>query len=430
MKELISTMAASRRFLFTSSFFRIHRNTLSTTTKTTSFSPFILKPLFTKTPSSISKTHVLLPLPFSFISKPLILKSYTTASEAIDTLTDNDGSSETTSFSYSHPWPEWVSFIEKLNSNGYFDKSLLPVEDNNEGGGGVEDDAVIGTTNRDLNKLRNASLTFSRDRFDIFRSLSREHIQTMVECGCPSLFRKAVNSAKRLRAFLKLDEGDVCSACNLRGSCDRAYGILKDSEAPARTVDIVRMLLIYALDPIVLSGEEKPHGREQIEASARKLLSELVELSETPPDPALPKPAINPPRVSQGMGREPSKDVEMKRGDWICPNCTFMNFARNIRCLECKADGPNRVNIDDIDKKKGDWTCPQCQFMNFARNTKCIRPHCGEPRPKRDLQPGEWECPKCDFLNYRRNKFCLKCSCDKPKDEVAEYEDIIWKRPR
>lgn len=31
----------------------------------------------------------------------------------------------------------------------------------------------------------------------------------MVECGCPNLFRKSVNSAKRLRAFLQLDEGDV-----------------------------------------------------------------------------------------------------------------------------------------------------------------------------------------------------------------------------
>lgn len=48
-----------------------------------------------------------------------------------------------------------------------------------------------------------------------FRSLSREHIQVVVECGCPSLFRKAVNSAKRLRATLGLDEGDVGSLTHL-----------------------------------------------------------------------------------------------------------------------------------------------------------------------------------------------------------------------
>ncbi|KAF9625333.1 hypothetical protein IFM89_021703 [Coptis chinensis] len=193
-------------------------------------------------------------------------------------------------------------------------------------------------------------------------SLSREHIQTMVECGCPSLFQKLLIQLKKIESiFLKLDEGDAkffmaCPFCMLplllrKARKALAYGILKDSEASAcTTVDIVSMLLIYALDPIVLSGEEKPHGREQIEASARKLLSELVELSETPPDPALPKPAINP--------------------------------------QECKADGPNRVNIDDIDKKKGTGHA------------------------------------------HKETSSVLSVVRDKPKDEVAEYEDIIWKRPR
>lgn len=41
------------------------------------------------------------------------------------------------------------------------------------------------------------------------RCLPREDILTVVECGCPNLLRKSVNSAKRLRAYLKIDEGDV-----------------------------------------------------------------------------------------------------------------------------------------------------------------------------------------------------------------------------
>jgi hypothetical protein len=36
-----------------------------------------------------------------------------------------------------------------------------------------------------------------------------------------------------------------------------------------------------------------------------------------------------------------------------------MNFSRNIRCLECKAEGPKRVSVDEAEMKKGDWTCPQ-----------------------------------------------------------------------
>lgn len=115
----------------------------------------------------------------------------------------------------------------------------------------------------------------------------------------------------------------VCSGCNLRGSCDRAYVILKESEADARTVDIVRVLLFHALDPLVISGGEKPVSGELVESSARKLLSELLQLSETSPDPALPKPAA---RVSKKKERSlivtndrMSQEVEMKRGDWICP---------------------------------------------------------------------------------------------------------------
>lgn len=41
------------------------------------------------------------------------------------------------------------------------------------------------------------------------RLLPTHDIQAVVEGGCPNLLRKAVNSAKRLRAHLQLDEGDV-----------------------------------------------------------------------------------------------------------------------------------------------------------------------------------------------------------------------------
>lgn len=44
----------------------------------------------------------------------------------------------------------------------------------------------------------------------LIRLLSSEDIQAVVEGGCPNLLRKAVNSAKRLRAHLRLEEGDVC----------------------------------------------------------------------------------------------------------------------------------------------------------------------------------------------------------------------------
>ncbi|CAK9179254.1 unnamed protein product [Ilex paraguariensis] len=374
-----------------------------------------------------------------------------------------------------HPWPEWVRFVDRLSSKGYLkESSLAPaVTVADDGGdiretrGGIDGDGV---EYKDINLLKDGCLSFARDRFDIFKSLSKEDIQRVVEKGCPNLFRKAVNSAKRLRAYLHLDEGDVCSACNLRGSCDRAYVILKETEASARTVDIVRILLLYALDPLVISGAENPSSRGAIEASARKLILELIELSETSPDPELPKPAVKASQIKEksldslvddfsrdaemkrgdwmclkcnfmnfsrnikcrkcgdgGPRRVGGDDVEMKKGDWVCHECSFMNFARNVRCLKCKAEGPKRVSADNVEMKKGDWNCSQCGFMNFASNTKCLR--CRGPRPKRQLNPGEWECPSCDFLNFKGNMVCRKCNCERLKDVRSEDEDQPWRRP-
>ncbi|XP_026386775.1 zinc finger protein VAR3, chloroplastic-like [Papaver somniferum] len=275
-----------------------------------------------------------------------------------------------------HPWPEWSNFIEKLKNNGYF----------------FNEDPLTGLA--DLSQLRYACLSFARDRLDAIKSLSREDTEIVVKYGCPSLDRKVVNAAKRLRAFVGLDEEDVCSGCNLRGSCDRANMKQEDSEASAHTADVMRMLLMYALDPLVHSSE-KPNGREYVEASARRLLSEL---SEAPPDPSLTNSDVRPKRKSVNLNKSQYyQNIEMKKGDWMCSKCNFMNFARNILCLKCKEDGPKLVSHNSAEMKKGDWTCPKCEFMNFARKKICFR--CQGLRSKRELQPGEWECPSCDFVN-------------------------------
>ncbi|KAK6249802.1 hypothetical protein SCA6_003807 [Theobroma cacao] len=408
------------------------------------------KPLFLPFPSQLLSSK-----PFPTLA--LRFHRHTSSAAALDTTLNANSTELLDSASEPHPWPEWVTFVDRLKSKGYLVEATAATAD-------------AGTDYKDMNLLKDACLSFARDRYDLFKLLSTNEIETVVGSGCPNLFRKAVNSAKRLRAYVRLDEGDVCSTCNLRGSCDRAYVILKESEGASRTVDIVRILLSYALDPIVISGGEKPPGREHIDVSARNLLSDLTKLSETSPAPELPRPAAKAsPRKEKtisGNDDEVFQNVEMKRGDWmcpkcnflnfsknlqclkckedgpknvggdetemkkgdwICPECNFMNFSRNIRCLKCKTEGPKKVVTDDIQMKKGDWNCPECGFMNFASNRKCLR--CQEARPKRQLNPGEWECPSCDFLNYRRNKVCLKCNHDRPKEQTKEYNEHTWRRP-
>ncbi|THG21299.1 hypothetical protein TEA_008079 [Camellia sinensis var. sinensis] len=421
---------------------------------------------------------------------PLRFRRYISSSAAVDNISGN--SLETSSSDSHHPWPEWVAFVDRLQAKGYFagnsSSAAAAEEEEGEDGGG-------GGFYKDMNVLKDASLSFARDRFDIFKSLSREDIQTVVGSGCPNLLRKAVNSAKRLRAYVRLDEGDVCSACNLRGSCDRAYVILKETEAEARTVDVVRILLFYALDPLVISGGEMPPGRALVEASARNLLSDLIVLSETSPNHTLPKAAVQAShkkdRSLNFINDEFSTDVEMKRGDWMCPKkklsqgsdeteartqisdlealsrfnkedgqkmpvldpgelswnlslshrlssidelmslnflcrCNFMNFAKNQRCLKCKEDGPKKVGFDDVEMKKGDWICPECSFMNFSRNVRCLK--CKTEGPKRvsvddvEMKKGDWNCPQ-------KNIVCLKCDCERPKDVSTQYEDQLWHRP-
>lgn len=87
-------------------------------------------------------------------------------------------------------------------------------------------------------------------------------------------------------------------------------------------MDIARLLLTYALDPLVLSGGDKPSGREHVEVSVRKLLSELSELSEKPHDAAAVKVDMKSPsrkeKPSKFTKDALSQDVEMKRGDWMC----------------------------------------------------------------------------------------------------------------
>ncbi|KAJ6843933.1 zinc finger protein VAR3, chloroplastic [Iris pallida] len=369
-------------------------------------------------------------------STPLsLLRLCSSSSSSVAAAGEAEASSAASS-SLAHPWPEWDQFLEKMKSKGYFHRTIETAagDDKSDGAGGGGGEAVSGGRGffSDQNRVKNACLTFARERFDILRSLPKGEIKTVVECGCPNLMRKTVNSAKRLRAFLKLDEGDVCGACSLRGSCDRAYAIATEDEG-ACTVDVMRILMTYSVDPVLRSGVANPSIKDHVHESARKLLAELTKLSDTTVSPDLPAPAAQhsgqkePSQKSQITNRnKPSQDVEMKKGDWLCPRCKFLNFARNVRCLKCKEDGPKRVNFGDTEMKLGDWSCPQCEFMNFARNKKCFR--CQESRPERELNPGEWECPSCDFVNFRGNKVCKKCNQDRPEDDTSShFGDRIWR---
>nr|GMD72548.1 zinc finger protein VAR3, chloroplastic-like [Ipomoea batatas] len=236
----------------------------------------------------------------------------------------------------SHPYPEWVDLMETLLKNGYFASVGSPCLRNNELG------------NKDSNEIRTACLNFARDQFGLVRYLSQKDIEVIAQAGCPSVDRKVVNSGKRLRAHLGIDEGNVCSSCILRGNCERAYVKVREDEG-RRTVDVMRLLFIYGLDPISGLVENKPCLNERVKKSVRKLLKEIVEFSK-----------------AEG-GYETNNAL-------IPGRCNFLNFAKNTRCLQCKENPPKRL------LHPGEWECESCNYINFKRNVVCLK--CDHRRPR------------------------------------------------
>ncbi|KAH9616905.1 hypothetical protein KSS87_002888 [Heliosperma pusillum] len=308
-----------------------------------------------------------------------------------------------------HPWPEWVSFVDRLKSRGYF-----PNSSSGDDNGGL--------VYREHKLLKDPCLSFARDRYDVFKSLSKDDIQSVVEIGCPTLVRKVVNSAKRLREYVGLEEKNVCDVCNLRGSCDRAFLKPNDSSL-VQTVDIMRLLMFYALDPMVISEAVRPTSNEQAESSARRLLSMLMDLSEASETPISKEIPLKKEKIVNSAATVVSQDIRTRKQGWVCPKCSFLNLKKNSQCRECNEDRPKMQDSAPADVQKGDWNCPQCNYVNFARNISCLK--CKEDAPRRhvELKAGDWHCRTCKYLNYARNTQCRNCmEADPEKKESVHIE--------
>ncbi|GAB4858009.1 hypothetical protein Ancab_015913 [Ancistrocladus abbreviatus] len=242
-----------------------------------------------------------------------------------------------------HPWPEWLKFVGRVRSAGYSSEGLNVVGDELASADALSDDFARDAT---------ACMAFAQHNANALWSLSRKDIEVVVENGSPFLFKNCLDSSRRMKSFV--------NDCVL------------ESDKPT-TVDLMKFLLSYASMATISSEKNNMHNREVVEPSIRSLFMELSLINGTPPEPVFSGQMQNQFPGRYGQTRPFGRNIEMKRGDWICQRCNFMNFARNMKCLECE-----------------------------------------EPRPKRQLTGGEWECPQCDFFNYGRNAVCLRCDCKKP----------------
>mmetsp|Transcript_51045 Transcript_51045/g.148173 ORF Transcript_51045/g.148173 Transcript_51045/m.148173 type:complete len:486 (+) Transcript_51045:117-1574(+) len=138
-----------------------------------------------------------------------------------------------------------------------------------------------------------------------------------------------------------------------------------------------------------------------------------------------------------GGGAQPgSGGFGLKPGDWYCPACKDHQFARNARCNKCGEANPNPTNAsgNSLPQKPGDWTCPSCGDLQFAKNMSCRRCGMANPSPGASLKalqeglattqefmqkPGDWTCPQCGDLVFARNTHCRKCMTANPNSMVT-----------
>uniref|UniRef100_A0ACD5W2C0 Uncharacterized protein n=1 Tax=Avena sativa TaxID=4498 RepID=A0ACD5W2C0_AVESA len=308
-------------------------------------SPLRLRPsaaaftLFISTPTAASRRQLLL-------SSPSPLRTLSTSAAAASPLPYGSSFASPPPPPQA-PLPEWSHLVDRLAAAGYAARGRSAADEFAVASGlGLSAEAESAVS---------SCLAFARDRPDLLRSLPRKDVEVVVANAAPALFKDGEASAQRLQQYLAGEEDDAMESVR------------------AETVDIVRYLLSYAYS----SSDSYVEEKELTDSAVRNILAELVNSSGLSSTSSFVESAagqgtlIQPERSSRPPGQ--GQNIEMKRGDWICTRCSFMNFARNARCLECN-----------------------------------------EHRPKKMLTGGEWECPQCDFYNYGRNMSCLRCECKRP----------------
>jgi hypothetical protein len=168
--------------------------------------------------------------------------------------------------SLEHPWAEWVQFLEHLNDSGYLSKAL------NFQGGPID----LRDCSMELlgHHLRFAAQIFAKDHAEISKLLSGSDMRKIALFGCPSLEKKDVFAAKRLRSFFNIEQGTACRPCNLKDTCSAPFA--KVSKVRSLTAeDVVRLLCTFGLN----AEKNELSIPDDVKQSVVNLLKELVDFS-------------------------------------------------------------------------------------------------------------------------------------------------------
>lgn len=106
-----------------------------------------------------------------------------------------------------------------------------------------------------------------------------------------------------------------------------------------------------------------------------------------------------------------------KPGDWICPQCADLVFARRDNCNMCGFCRTGAEGVTTVGRgKPGDWICPSCNDLVFSYREACNK--CGAARTtevqRLNMKPGDWICPNCGDLVFAHKDNCKMCATPRP----------------
>ena len=105
-------------------------------------------------------------------------------------------------------------------------------------------------------------------------------------------------------------------------------------------------------------------------------------------------------------------------GDWECPKCNNLNFARRDRCNRKDCDFEKK-DLDDYGTRMG--------FGNFDGAGPSGN---GGGGFHSDVEPGQWDCPRCKNMNFNNRERCNgrmdgeTCCLEKPDFEKYHVRPV------
>ncbi|KAG7956994.1 hypothetical protein I3843_11G152900 [Carya illinoinensis] len=166
--------------------------------------------------------------------------------------------------------PDMEVFVNHLYREGYFNNA------NFMRGNKLEFGCFESRYGRDFIKF--AAEKFGKDNQEIAKWLSGSDLKKVALFGCPSLARKNIFAAKRLRKVFEIQENTVCTKCVLKQSCKFVnQSVWKGDTKNLNLAVVMRVITLYALESV----PPELAVPNEIKVSVSKLLKEVLKLSQS-----------------------------------------------------------------------------------------------------------------------------------------------------